>query len=156
MDFLKKNKVYAIGIVVFLIALVAIVIALWDILIPSGGSVYGNRLEGIEENVPSDTVINEIKNDLKSNTHVKEVEYTISGKILNFVIDVEVGTDKVSSVSFANKILEHLTEGQKSYFDIQVYFTCKGEELAEGEESIYPFVAYKHRTATVFTTTNTD
>ena len=156
MDFLKKNKVYAIGIIVFLIALVAIVIALWDILIPNSGSVYGNRLEGIEENMPSDTIIDEIKNDLKSNTHVKEVEYTISGKILNFVIDVEVGTDKVSSVSFANKILEHLTEGQKNYFDIQVYFTCQSEELAEGEESIYPFVAYKHRTATVFTTTNTD
>ena len=133
MNFFKKNKIYVIGIGVFLIALVVIIIALWDILIPNSGSVYGNRLEGIEENMPSDTIIDEIKNDLKSNTHVKEVEYTISGKILNFMIDVEVGTDKVSSVSFANKILEHLTDGQKNYFDIQVYFTCKSEELEEGE-----------------------
>ncbi len=156
MKYLKKNKIYLVGIVIFLIAVIAIIIALWDILIPNDGSVYGNRLDNIEEYMPNDTVFEEIKSDLISNDHIKEVEYTISGKILNFMIDVEVGTDKISSVSFANKILEHLSEDAKNYFDIQVYFTCKTEELAEGDESIYPFIAYKHRTATVFTTTNTD
>ena len=156
MDWVKKNKVLFGGLVAFVVILLVIVIALWDILIPNNGSEYGNRLDGIEEMLPGDSVIDTMLTELEAIDKIKSVSYTRSGKILNFIIDVEPGTDKASNVSYANKILEYLTDGQKGYFDIQVYFTCKSEELGEGVESIYPFIAYKHRTGTVFTTTNTD
>lgn len=154
--FYKKNKTLVIGIGIFVVILIVILIALWDILIPSNGSAYGNRLENMETVLPSDSVIEEIISELEGNSKVKKASFNRSGKILNFFIDVEVGTDKVSSLSYANKILEHLTDGQKTYFDIQVYFTCETEQLGEDDKSIYPFIAYKHRTSTVFVVGNTD
>lgn len=152
--FLKRNKVFVIGIIFFVIILAVIMIALWDILIPSGGSAYGNRLENIEKVLPKDGDIDKIISALEEDKKVIDANFSRSGKILNFFVDVKPGTDKKTGTTFANKILEDLTEEQQAYFDIQVYFTCKTEELKEDEDSIYPFIAYKHRTSTVFSLSN--
>ena len=152
--FFKKNKVFVIGILFFIIVFAVIIIALWDILIPSGGSLYGNRLNGIEEVLPSDDKIEEIVGDLESEDKVLKASFSRSGKILNFIVDVKPDTTKKVCTSYAGGILEHLTDDQISYFDIQVYFTSETEELEEDEKSIYPIIAYKHRTSTNFSTNN--
>ena len=80
MNFIKRNKKLLVVIVIFLVALVGAV-QLKNILFPSGGAIYGNRLEGIEEVEVSKDLDKQILELLKDG--IMKADVRISGRIVN-------------------------------------------------------------------------
>ena len=97
MNFIKRNKKLLVVITVFLVALVA-GIQLKNILYPSGGAIYGNRLDGIEEVKLAEDLDKQIQEKLKD--FVSKVEVRTSGRIVN--ITMIVNPDISSSVAKDN------------------------------------------------------
>ena len=97
MNFIKRNKKLLVVITVFLVALVA-GIQLKNILYPSGGAIYGNRLDGIEEVKLAKDLDKQIQEKLKD--FVSKVEVRTSGRIVN--ITMIVNPDISSSVAKDN------------------------------------------------------
>ena len=128
MNFIKRNKKLLVVITVFLVALVA-GIQLKNILYPSGGAIYGNRLEGIEEVKLAENLDKQIQEKLK-----------------DIVSKVEV---RISSVAKDNskKILELFAEKQLNYYDIQVFLK------KETDATDFPIIGYKHQNKDKFTWT---
>lgn len=143
MKFIKKNKKWIlaiIGIILFLVLVFFFIKA----LLPTGTSVYGNRLDGIEEHIVADDDINKIKESLKATGHVSEVSYNNTGRILNFIIYVNDNVERKTASTLTNNIISVISADNQSYYDIQVYFDKKIED------ENFPFMAYKHKTSSSF------
>ena len=144
MNFIKRNKKLLVVITVFLVALVA-AIQLKNILYPSGGAIYGNRLDGIEEVKLAEDLDKQIQEKLKD--FVSKVEVRTSGRIIN--ITMIVNPDISSSVAKDNSknIFELFAEKQLNYYDIQVFLK------KETDATDFPIIGYKHQNKDGFTWT---
>ena len=144
MNFIKRNKKLLVVITVFLVALVA-GIQLKNILYPSGGAIYGNRLDGIKEVELAKDLDRQIQEKLKD--FVSKVEVRTSGRIVN--ITMIVNPDISSSVAKDNskKIFELFAEKQLNYYDIQVFLK------KETDATDFPIIGYKHQNKDGFTWT---
>ena len=147
MEFVKKHKFYIIGGLIFLVIMGLAIFAVCELVLPNAGeSVYGNRLDGIDDVKVSDDTIKRIEQELEQNENVNAVDYHLSGRIMNFIIDVKQDTDLITAVSYADKTLEFLSDEEKQYYDIQVFLTCDEDE----ESELYPYIGYKHKTSVGF------
>ena len=144
MNFIKRNKKLLVVIAVFLVALVA-GIQLKNILYPSGGAIYGNRLDGIKEVELAKDLDRQIQEKLKD--FVSKVEVRTSGRIVN--ITMIVNPDISASVAKDNskKIFELFAEKQLNYYDIQVFLK------KETDATDFPIIGYKHQNKDGFTWT---
>ena len=118
MNFIKRNKKLLVVIVIFLVALVGAV-QLKNILFPSGGAIYGNRLEGIEEVEVSKDLDKQILELLKDG--IMKADVRISGRIVNIHITVNGDVSVATAKSYADKTLTLFAEKQLKYYDIQVF-----------------------------------
>lgn len=149
MNFIKKHKLLFIVLILILILLIVGIAVVGPSLFFSGNKVYGNRLDDIDNYKITDSNVNEITSAIKENTNVIEVEYSKSGKILNFKIKVASTTSIEESKGLTSVILEKISEENKSYYDIQVFLTCDADE-----SDIYPKIGYKHKISTEFVWSN--
>lgn len=145
--FVKNHK----GVIIFLIAIIAIIVSMFLLarsLLLSGkeGTIYGNRLQGIEKVKLNEDTLNKIVSDIKANGQVKSASHRLEGKLLNIMIDVKKEMEIENAKKLADIILSSLAEDEKSFYDIQVIVTCN--ELEESET--YPMMGYKHRTSATF------
>ena len=124
MNFIKRNKKLLVVIVIFLVSLVG-AIQLKNILFPSGGAIYGNRLEGIEE---------------------VEISKDLDKQVLELLKDGIMKAD-VTAKSYADKTLTLFAEKQLKYYDIQVFM----KKDVESKE--FPIIGYKHQDKSGFTWT---
>lgn len=146
MEFIKKYKFWIVGIVVVLI-LGLLIYGMCSLLLPnSSKDLYGNRLDGMEEVMIQNSTISKIKEEIAALNEVNSIEYHLSGRIANFLIDVKKDTDLISAHGLADKLLPYFEDNQKEYFDIQVLITCKEDT----ESTIYPMAGYKHKTSVGF------
>lgn len=149
MKFIKKNKMLALFITIFVVVMIFAVIGIVNLLMPnSNKNLYGNRLIGIEKFPIKETSIETIKQDLTSTGKIEDVTYVLKGKRADFVITVKSDTDKVTAISLTDKILSNLSEEQKNFYDIQVFI--KSNE----ESEVFPIIGYKHTTSLNFAWTN--
>ena len=144
MNFIKRNKKLLVVITVFLVALVA-GIQLKNILYPSGGAIYGNRLDGIKEVELAKDLDRQIQEKLKD--FVSKVEVRTSGRIVN--ITMIVNPDISASVAKDNskKIFELFAEKQLNYYDIQLFLK------KETDATDFPIIGYKQQNKDGFTWT---
>ncbi len=146
MKFVKKHKLKFIFLGVFLILLILAVVGVKELLYPDfRKSLYGNRLEGIEEFAVNNNQLKKVSDELLKLDKIEKVSYGLSGRIINFMITLDGDVDLITSQSFGDKILESFSEEEKKYFDFQVYLTSN-VEVSE----IYPKAGYKHRSSLAF------
>lgn len=144
MNFIKRNKKLLVVIVIFLISLIGLV-QLKNIFFPSGGAIYGNRLEGKEDVEIAKDLDKQVQELLKDN--VSKVTVRISGRIVNMHITVNGDVSASSAKELAKKTLTLFAEKQLKYYDIQV-FMKKDVESTE-----FPIIGYKHQDKQGFTWT---
>lgn len=150
MKFIKKYRIQIV-IVVAVLVLALLIYGFCNLFLSTTGkSVYGTRLDGIEEVLPTDDEISKVKEEIGALEAVNTIEYQLQGRIMNFIIDVKDGTDLITAHGLADKLLPYFTDAQKSYFDIQVFVTSKEETKEEDETSLYPMIGYKHKTSVGF------
>lgn len=146
-SFLKKNKRIIIWIVVIVILLLAGALLVKNLFFFGGsGTLYGNRLDGIENVKLKDDTLKNIISEIEKVEQVTKASQRLEGKILNFSIDVSNGMTVEGAKKLVDPILSSLTEEELAFYDIQVIITCSENE----ESDIYPIMGYKHRTSSDF------
>lgn len=144
MNYIKKNKKK-----VFIIAIIAILVILLILgilfLMPNATkSTWGNRLDGIKEHKIDDTSIETIKSSITGTGKASKVEYRLSGRTMNFIITVASDVNRDEAIKLTSYITDNIEPDDQSYYDIQVMFET------DGNSSEYPFMGYKHKSATEF------
>ena len=142
---LKNNKYTTICLILFVILIIAGFIS-YKIFFPSNGKpLYGNRLDGIEEVSLDNEQLNEIKNTLKEQKIVTDVETDIKGRIINIIITVKEDTKLVDAKKLTSIFMTKIEEKQKKYLDIQVFLKNEKENI-DG----YPTIGYMGKDETEF------
>lgn len=133
--FYKRNRIYCILMLVSFVCLVtlgaALAIYFYNQTI---GDPYGNRLED-RENYPVQDEMKKCEEYLKKAKGVTKAELILKGNI----IWVEVDVDKELTVEDMQNIgvgtLEHFTEEQLGYYDLQYSFSREGYPSYTGSKS---------------------
>ncbi len=146
LKFLKRHIIAIIILIIFLIIGIVLFIFVRQIL-GSGneGTIYGNRLDGIEKIGLKNETLDKISTEIKKNEFVKKVAYRVEGRTINYTVDVAPNTTIENSKKVAEPILATLNNEEKTFYDIQIFVTCN-----EAESEEYPINGYKHRTSSEF------
>ena len=151
---LLKNKTFILFAILF-IAFLVIVILLWKVFFPFGGSNYGNRLDGIEKISFTEKTQKSITKSIKDNEKVESSKLLIHGKIINVIFDVKEDTTIDDAKAIATASLEKFSKEVKGFYDIEFMITKtkeKGEEVeitkddgTKGKEirKQFPIMGYK-------------
>ena len=140
MNYLKRHKFTTLIILVFIICVMILFFAWKTFFSNSGNPVYGNRLDGISTVELNETDQNKVKEELKKNNKVKEVELNISGRTLEVVILVNDDVSLSDAKKIGNNSLTSLTDKQKEYYSVQV-FVKKSDETKNN----FPIIGYKQK-----------
>lgn len=124
MDFIKKHKLTAFMIVVYIVV-VGFGYFLYNMFIGSSGMpVYGDRLYGIEAVPITNQQYEKILDELYKENYVVSVrDPYISGRILKVIITVADTAELAASKTLATKISSQLTADQNNFYDIEVFVT---------------------------------
>ena len=151
MNFIKKNSIEFISLVVFLVLLIGgglFFLTMWN---QGTGTKYGSRLEGINKIKISESDLNKIEKKIKENENVTKVSSNIKGRIINFVITFNTGFDINAAKSHANVILDdNFSKDEFEFYDIQVFLLEK--DSAEGTK--FPVIGYKRKSGNEFVWSN--
>lgn len=147
MDFIKKHWIkILIGIIVLVIMILAI-LAVKELVFPDDKkSLYGNRLDGIEELAITPKRFTDLESKIKQNNSVTKVTHNINGRIINLMIDVKADTDLITAKAFGDEIMKAFSTEELAYYDLQLFLTCHEEENSE----LYPTIGYKHKASLIF------
>lgn len=143
---IKNNKFTLIVISAFILLLV-IAFGLYKLLVPSSSSnvKYGNRLDKIEEVLPSDKDLKKVNKKLKEQEIVESAKCYISGRIIKTTVTVKENTDPSKAKELSKVFIESFDEKQIAYFDYEIYIVNSNKEAAS-----YPIIGYKNRSNTNF------
>ncbi len=147
MNLIKKQgiKIF-IGIVVIVVLVLAIV-AVKKMIFPDDSiSLYGNRLDGIKDVPITDAKFKQMASTLKESASVVSVTYDISGRIINFTVDVKKDTDLITARALGDQIIKSFSDKELGFYDLQLFLTCSGDTKSE----LYPTIGYKHKTSVTF------
>lgn len=124
MDYIKKHKLTAFIILVFIVV-VGFGYFVYNMFIGSSGMpVYGNRLDGIEDVPITEEQYTKIVEELCKESIVLEVNKpTLRGKILSVIITIGDSTANAAAKKLADKVSAQLTEEQNNFYDIEVFIT---------------------------------
>ena len=90
MKFIKKHKKkFIIGAIALFVLLLAYII--WTMLPNSNKSLYGDRLDGIEDVEITDENLADVESALEEVDGIKEASSDIKGRLINFSVEVEDG-----------------------------------------------------------------
>ena len=142
--FVKKNK--KLSIVVATVIIVLLIIVLLKVLVfPGiGRDAYGDRLDNIDNYKVSNSVVNEIKEELEDQTAVTKVTYHKEGRILNFNVTLDTDINKDDAKKYADILSDKLSKKIKKYYDIQIAF-----DTTEDKDN-YPLIGYKNKASDKF------
>ncbi|HHX32743.1 MAG TPA: hypothetical protein GX713_00730 [Mollicutes bacterium] len=149
-EFYKSNRVFVIlmAISIFCVALMLGVLV-YSFFNQSSGSVYGDRLNGLETVKITDDQIKEIKDFIEEHENVDRASLRIKGKIL--YINFYINEPKISaSKNIAIGTLDKIEEDQKNVYDISFAI-----DMAEdSEDTPFPIMGYKKSDNTIISWTN--
>ncbi len=138
-EFLKKHKVY-VYILIFILVLLSMFIVLKNFLYPDDlKSIYGSRLNGIEEVQLNKNRQDEIKTIYANEEMISSVDIDIKGKIINVIIKGKEGyTIEVAKKAIADN-LSLFKEKERNFYDIQFFIS--------NEPLNYNLIGYKNKTS---------
>ena len=127
-NFIKRHKVGIICITILIIVIIAALLLVRSMFLSgTEGTLYGNRLDGIEE-VPLDTnTLNSIVDEAKS----------LAAPILSTLSDAEKGFYDI-------QVIIRSTEEEEATENVEA------NEDGVGQTTIYPIMGYKHRSTADF------
>lgn len=150
MEFIKKHLVECILSAIFIVIFFGGIITVYMMWNQSSGSVYGNRLVGIEKVEIKSNKLIEIEKKLKENNIYTDISSKIEGKIINFYITVNTGTKKDEAKKGVESLKTSFSEKELEFYDLQIFI----DELDKKEESTYPVIGYKSKKSKEIVWTN--
>ena len=127
-----KNKVLIVLGIILIICFIAILIVTFSFFFGGSESVYGDRLDGIENYPIEDSFIDEYIANLESDEMINSATFDTKGRIIYVTIDFVGDTSLVEAQSKAAASLEQFSEETISYYDINFTLTSESTENSEG------------------------
>ena len=126
----EENKVLFVLGIILLICLVVFAVVSMTYFYGSSKSVYGNRLDITKEMPLNSKLLDDIKNELESNSKVDSVNTILKGKIvyITIVFTTDVKMDEAKKI--ANTVIELFNADELEVYDIQ--FTIKNPDKEVG------------------------
>ena len=131
-EFWGKNKVLIVLGIILIICFIAILIVTFSYFFGGSESVYGDRLDEIENYPIEDDFISEYIANLENDDLINSVTFDTKGRIIYVIIDFVGDTSLVEAQSKAAASLEQFNENILSYYDIMFTLTCAETENSEG------------------------
>ncbi len=138
--FVSRNKLLSILLFLFILIIIFMLVAIKIIVFPSYKvSVYGNRLDGINDVVIDDARFNEIKDKFDKDESLNIDSFRLSGKIVNIHLTVvgDISVDKVKS--YSSKLVKSFNEKELDFYDFQVFV------VSSSDNDSYPLIGYKNK-----------
>ncbi len=127
-----KNKVLIVLGIILIICFIAILIVTFSFFFGGSESVYGDRLDGVENYPIEDSFIDEYIANLESDEMINSATFDTKGRIIYVTIDFVGDTSLVEAQSKAAASLEQFSEETLSYYDINFTLTSESTENSEG------------------------
>ncbi len=131
-DFLEKNKVLILLGVILIICIIAIITVTISYFFGGSETVYGDRLDEIEDYPIEENFKKEYISSLEEDTLINSVTFDLKGRIIYVTIDFVGDTSLVEAQSKAAASLDQFTEKILSYYDIMFTLKCEQTENSEG------------------------
>ncbi len=149
LNFFKSTK-FKIGVVLFVISgIIGMAVYGYLLILPnSDESVYGGRLEGLENFDVSDSRFKTICDQIEEKEFVISAKASLQGKIINIIVYVDGETELLASKALTSILLEEFNDEEKAFFDLQIFLTT------EEESELYPKIGYKSSMSVNFVWTN--
>lgn len=150
LKFLKRNALI-ISMLIFLFIVMIIGLIILASFMPSKDvTVYGNRLDDIEDYPITDEAYTKAKETIQSLEQVGDVTFNLTGKIININVVIEhwVGMEEAQNL-VSEKVLEAFSDDIKGYYDIQIYLSYTEADITDPEtgevrNGSYKTIGYKH------------
>jgi len=137
-NFIVDNRIYIV-LVLFVLFCGFVFVTMKAYLDPEDElAVYGNRLEGIEKVIITDTKKNEVVDFIKEDENVTYASITIQGKIIN--ISIKSGNKKNTIDKMKEKgieIIKKFSDDEIAFYDFQFFI--------KNEEANYNLIGYKNK-----------
>ncbi len=104
-------------------------------------SVYGNRLEGINQVLIKEDLKNDFKSNLLSLSEVDQVNIDIRGKIINIIIIIDDGINLEKAYQIADNLLTRFPNDILAFYDVQFFINLKNEVT----DYTFPIIGYKNK-----------
>ena len=124
----RKRKRLKIGYILAVLIIIFVIVLGIKLVLPSGSSKYGNRLEGIKKIKFGKTEQEKIVKKVKESDKVTTASIDVEGKIINVIFNVNKDTSKDDARNIANSTLEVISDEVKNFYDIQYMISKKDEE----------------------------
>lgn len=145
MKAIKKNKKkILIGVIVLFVLLILYLV--WTMLPNSSKSLYGDRLDGIEDVEISDSDLSKIEKALEKENGVASANADIKGRLINFVVKLDEGVDPTIGDTLGSVVVDKFSEEELEFYDFQIFLN--------GDLEQYPIIGYKHKTSDKFVWSN--
>lgn len=140
MNFVKRNKLTIIVIIIFTVLLL-VGVRVKDAFFPEEGeAIYGNRLETVKKTKIDEETKAKVKKQFAEDA-VSETTVRVSGKTVEIIITVNDDVSRDTAKSYGSKALEPFTEEQKQLYDFQI-FIKKNIETTD-----FPIIGYVQKNA---------
>ena len=134
------------------LVILAVIIVGIKLILPSGSSKYGNRLDGIKKITFGKTEKNKIIDKIKNDEKVTKADIDVEGRIINVIFNVTKETSKDDAKKIANESLGSISDEVKSFYDIQFMISKKDEDVQKTtkedgtveEKTEFPIMGYKN------------
>lgn len=128
----KKNKVLIVLGIVLIICLIAILVVTFSYFFGGSKSVYGDRLDGIEDYEVTSAFQSEYISVLEDDESIDSVSIDIKGRVIYITINFTGDITLVEAESKAGGSLSQFSEDILGYYDINFILTREDTEASEG------------------------
>lgn len=128
----QENSVLLVLFVILIACLIAVSVVVVKYFIGASSSKYGERLDGIDKYPFEDKEQNELKEKIKEEKLVLDVNTRVSGKTIYVTINFDSSITLVEAQSKALASLEYFNEDILSFYDIQYMIKADSTDKTDG------------------------
>lgn len=137
-EFILKNRLYILIVIIIALGLVAFFTFKSFMYPENESSVYGDRLEGIEEVTITDAKKNEIISKIKEEKDITSASIDIQGKIINISITATTEDNTVELLeALGAKVIGYFSEDEIAFYDFQFFI--------QNKDANYNLMGYKNK-----------
>lgn len=126
---INENRVLLVLGIILLMCLIIVCVVALTYFYGTSDTVYGNRLDDMNKVVLSESLFTDIKDNLKTNESVKDVNITKKGKIIYINIDFVDKTKMDDAKKIAEGVVSLFKEEELTIYDIE--FTISSLSTAD-------------------------
>ncbi len=131
-DLWNQNRVLVVLFSIIIICTIVVICVVITAFLGSSKSVYGDRLEGIEDVQFTDEVLNGFKDSFNEDELVNEVSIKSRGKIIYITMLFKENVSLVEAESKAFSSLEYFEENYLKFYDFHFTLKQNSTETSEG------------------------